>query len=209
MATIHVVLADDHPVVRAGIRTLLDRADDIHVVAEIDNGDGVLSLVEEHQPDVLILDIEMPGLSGLEVAQQLQKRQLSTRVLALSAHADIRYIDHILANGAFGYLVKEEAPHMIIAAVRGVAAGEQGWMSRQAAAEMSALLRRAENGTELTPREQEVLKLIAAGKSNQEIALKLHISESTVEKHLGSVYAKLGVGSRVEAAVYAIRNNLD
>ena len=209
MATIHVVLADDHPVVRAGIRTLLDRADDIHVVAEIDNGDGVLSLVEEHQPDVLILDIEMPGLSGLEVAQQLQKRQLSTRVLALSAHADIRYIDHILANGAFGYLVKEEAPQMIIAAVRGVAAGEQGWMSRQAAAEMSALLRRAENGTELTPREQEVLKLIAAGKSNQEIALKLHISESTVEKHLGSVYAKLGVGSRVEAAVYAIRNNLD
>ena len=209
MATIHVVLADDHPVVRAGIRTLLDRADDIHVVAEIDNGDGVLSLVEEHQPDVLILDIEMPGLSGLDVAQQLQKRQLPTRVLALSAHADIRYIDHILANGAFGYLVKEEAPHMIIAAVRGVAAGEQGWMSRQAAAEMSALLRRAENGTELTPREQEVLKLIAAGKSNQEIALKLHISESTVEKHLGSVYAKLGVGSRVEAAVYAIRNNLD
>ena len=209
MATIHVILADDHPVVRAGIRTLLDRADDIHVVAETDNGDGVLSLVEEHQPDVLILDIEMPGLSGLEVAQQLQKRQLSTRVLALSAHADIRYIDHILANGAFGYLVKEEAPHMIIAAVRGVAAGEQGWMSRQAAAEMSALLRRAENGTELTPREQEVLKLIAAGKSNQEIALKLHISESTVEKHLGSVYAKLGVGSRVEAAVYAIRNNLD
>ena len=209
MATIHVILADDHPVVRAGIRTLLDRADDIHVVAETDNGDGVLSLVEEHQPDVLILDIEMPGLSGLEVAQQLQKRQLPTRVLALSAHADIRYIDHILANGAFGYLVKEEAPHMIIAAVRGVAAGEQGWMSRQAAAEMSALLRRAENGTELTPREQEVLKLIAAGKSNQEIALKLHISESTVEKHLGSVYAKLGVGSRVEAAVYAIRNNLD
>ena len=209
MATIHVILADDHPVVRAGIRTLLDRADDIHVVAETDNGDGVLSLVEEHQPDVLILDIEMPGLSGLEVAQQLQKRQLSTRVLALSAHADIRYIDHILANGAFGYLVKEEAPQMIIAAVRGVAAGEQGWMSRQAAAEMSALLRRAENGTELTPREQEVLKLIAAGKSNQEIALKLHISESTVEKHLGSVYAKLGVGSRVEAAVYAIRNNLD
>ena len=79
MATIHVILADDHPVVRAGIRTLLDRADDIHVVAETDNGDGVLSLVEEHQPDVLILDIEMPGLSGLEVAQQLQKRQLSTR----------------------------------------------------------------------------------------------------------------------------------
>ena len=208
MATIHVILADDHPVVRAGIRTLLDRADDIHVVAETDNGDGVLSLVEEHQPDVLILDIEMPGLSGLEVAQQLQKRQLSTRVLALSAHADIRYIDHILANGAFGYLVKEEAPHMIIAAVRGVAAGEQGWMSRQAAAETSALLRRAENGTELTPREQEVLKLIAAGKSNQEIALKLHISESTVEKHLSSIYAKLGVSSRVEAAVYAIRNDL-
>ena len=208
MATIHVILADDHPVVRAGIRTLLDRADDIHVVAETDNGDGVLSLVEEHQPDVLILDIEMPGLSGLEVAQQLQKRQLSTRVLALSAHADIRYIDHILANGAFGYLVKEEAPHMIIAAVRGVAAGEQGWMSRQAAAEMSALLRRAENGTELTPREQEVLKLIAAGKSNQEIALALHISESTVEKHLSSIYAKLGVSSRVEAAVYAIRNDL-
>ena len=208
MATIHVILADDHPVVRAGIRTLLDRADDIHVVAETDNGDGVLSLVEEHQPDVLILDIEMPGLSGLEVAQQLQKRQLSTRVLALSAHADIRYIDHILANGAFGYLVKEEAPHMIIAAVRGVAAGEQGWMSRQAAAEMSAQLRRVENGTELTPREQGVLKLIAAGKSNQEIALALHISESTVEKHLSSIYAKLGVSSRVEAAVYAIRNDL-
>ena len=208
MGDIHVILVDDHPVVRAGIRTLLDRADDICVVAETDNGDGVLSLVEKHRPDVLILDIEMPGLSGVEVAQQLQTRQLPTRVLALSAHADIRYIDHILANGAFGYLVKEEAPQMIIAAVRGVAAGEQGWMSRQASAEMNARLSRSQSISELTPREQEVLALVAAGKSNQEIALALQISESTVEKHLSSVYTKLDVGSRVEAAVLAVRNRL-
>ena len=111
-------------------------------------------------------------------------------------------------GGAFGYLVKEEAPQMIIAAVRGVAAGEQGWMSRQASAEMNARLSRSQSISELTPREQEVLALVAAGKSNQEIALALQISESTVEKHLGSVYTKLDVGSRVEAAVLAVRNRL-
>lgn len=205
MTKIRVVLADDHPVVRAGIRTLLERAPDIEIVAEAEDGSRVLPLIEELAPDVLVLDIEMPQLSGVEVAQQIKIKDLPVRILALSAYADEHYIHKILLNGASGYLIKEEAPHMIIDAVRGVALGEEGWMSRRAAAQMGVHVRNNNKECELTPREKEVLCELAEGKTNQEIALSLKISESTVEKHVGALFGKLNVASRVEAAVQAVR----
>ncbi|MCB0142482.1 MAG: response regulator transcription factor [Caldilineaceae bacterium] len=200
-----MILADDHPVVRAGIRALLERAPDINIVAEAEDGAEVLSLVEKHKPHVLILDVKMPKLSGVEVAQQIKNTQLPVRILALSAYSDDHYINKILLMGASGYLTKEEAPHMIIDAVRGVALGEEGWMSRRAVATMSAMARNNHDKSELTPREKQVLALISDGKTNQEIALELHISESTVEKHIGALLSKLQVTSRVEAAVQAVR----
>lgn len=209
MAPIRVVLADDHPVVRTGIRNLLSRSSDIVVVGEASNGSEALRLVDELNPDVLLLDMEMPGIKGVEVAQRLHSSDASVRILALSAYDDKQYILELLESGAAGYLTKEEAPETIIDAIRGVSQGEQGWVSRRVAAQMSVWMREEEpDGNKLTNRELEVLKLVVEGKTNQGIGLTLGISEKTVEKYLEAVFAKLGVNSRVEAAVYAVREGL-
>jgi len=208
MSAIRVVLAEDHPVTRGGIRDLLEKAVDIQVVGEAADGTEALRLVEQLAPDVLLLDMEMPGLKGLEVAQRLQLAGAAVRILALSAHNDKQYIHGLLSSGAAGYLTKEEAPQTIVNAVRGVARGEQGWVSRPVAAQMAAWTQEAAQPQGLTEREREVLKRVVEGKTNHEIGLVLGISEKTVEKHLEGVYAKLGVASRVEAAVQAVREGL-
>jgi DNA-binding NarL/FixJ family response regulator len=205
MTPIRVLLADDHPVTRDGIRNLLEKAPGLVVVGEADNGIEALRLVEELAPDVLLLDMEMPGLKGIDVARQLQADGSTVRILALSAYDDKQYILELLASGASGYLVKEEAPEAIIEAVRGVAQGQQGWVSRRIAAQLMAWTREEPPKTNLTDREMGVVRLVAAGKTNQEIGLALGISDKTVEKHLEAVFAKLGVASRVEAAVWAVR----
>jgi len=206
MTKIRVVLADDHPVVRTGIGALLERDRDICIVAEATNGAEVLALVEEHKPDVLVLDIEMPELTGIEVARQMKEKKLPVRILALSAYADEHYVQKVLQSGVAGYLMKGEAPAMIVDAVRGVARGEEGWMSRHAVAQMNKWMHNGKKNDALTPREEQVLQLVAAGKTNQEIAHSLQISESTVEKHVGAMMTKMQVSSRVEAAVQAVRN---
>jgi DNA-binding NarL/FixJ family response regulator len=206
---IRVILADDHPVVRTGIRTLLQQADDIIVVAETGNGSEVFKLVEQLAPDVLLLDMEMPGLSGVEVAMRLKAQGAPVRVLALSAYDDEEYIRNLLLHGAAGYLTKEEAIEIIIDAVRGVARGEQGWFSRRAIAQLSALTRQESSpAKELSNRELDVLRLVTAGKTNLEIGHALGISDKTVEKHIGAVFSKLQVSSRVEAAVLAVQQGL-
>jgi DNA-binding NarL/FixJ family response regulator len=206
---IRVLLADDHPIVRRGIRSLLLTAPDIEVVAEAKSGQEALNLVNEMSPDVLLLDMEMPGMSGVDVAKQLKAARSAVRVLALSAYDDGQYVRNLLANGAAGYITKEEAPEMIIEAVRGVARGEEGWLSRRAMARMSAWTRDSElAGNELSSRELEVLRLVVAGKTNQEIGHILQISEKTVEKHVGAIFNKLDVSSRVEAAVQAVQRGL-
>jgi len=204
--TIRVVLADDHPVARSGVRGLLEKAVDIEVVGEASDGSEALRLVEEMSPDVLLLDMEMPGLKGLEVAQHLHTSGSPVRILALSAHSDKEYISGLLSNGAAGYLIKEEVPQTIVEAVRGVARGEEGWVSRQIAAQMASWTQQ-ETG-QLTNREMEVLRLVVKGQTNQEIGISLGISDKTVEKHLENVFIKLGVSSRVEAAVHAVREGL-
>jgi len=209
MTPIRVVLADDHPVVRTGIKNLLSRSADIEVVGEASSGDEALQLVETLTPDVLLLDMEMPGIKGVEVAQHIHKHGSTVRILALSAYDDKHYIHELLENGASGYLTKEEAPEIIIDAIRGVSQGEQGWVSRRVAAQMSVWMRDDEqDSSRLTKRELEVLKLVVDGKTNQGIGLALGISEKTVEKYLEAVFSKLGVSSRVEAAVYAVREGM-
>ena len=207
MSPTKVLLVDDHPIVRTGIRNLLERAAEINVVGEASDGYEALKLVDKLSPDVVLLDMEMPGMNGKEVAVQLKQAGSSVKILVLSAHDDRQYIQELLANGASGYLTKEEVPEAIIEAVRGVARGEQGWVSRKVAAKMTAWMNEDSPAKEkgLTPREVQVLKKVVAGKTNQEIGLDLGISEKTVEKHLEGVFSKLGVTSRVEAAVHALR----
>jgi DNA-binding NarL/FixJ family response regulator len=209
MATTRVVLADDHPVVRSGIRNLLEKAAGIEVVGEASGGEEALRLAESLLPDVLLLDMEMPDLKGVEVAQRLRASGSPVRILALSAYDDRQYILELLSNGASGYLVKEEVPETIIEAVRGVGRGEQGWVSRRVASQMADWIHTEEPGKMgLTARELDVLRLVVSGKTNQEIGITLGISEKTVEKHLEGVFSKLGVASRVEAAVVAVRKEL-
>jgi DNA-binding NarL/FixJ family response regulator len=209
MSSIRVLLADDHPVVRSGIRSLLEKEVDIEIVGEAANGRETLRLVEETNPDVLLLDMELPDVQGAQVAQQIQLLYPKIKILVLSAHNDSVYVRELLRLGASGYLMKDEAPEVIVEAVRGVAHGEKGWVSRRIAAQMSTWMQSDKpDEKKLTLREQEVLKRIVQGKTNQAIAMELKISEKTVEKYLSVIYTKLSVTSRVEAAVLAVREGL-
>jgi DNA-binding NarL/FixJ family response regulator len=205
MDKIRILLIDDHPIVRSGIRMLLEQVDDIAVVGEADRGTHAIDLVKRLKPDVLILDVEMPDKSGVEVAREICAAQLPVRILALSAHDDEQFILSLLSSGAVGYLTKEEALDTIVDAVRGVARGEEGWLSRRAAARMAAHTRKDHTDSiHLTEREEEVLRLLSRGWSNDHIAAELHLSERTVRFHLSNIYGKLEVSSRAEAIHWAL-----
>jgi len=199
--TIRVLLADDHPTLRLGLRVLLDQAPDVEVVGEAEDGEEALALIEALAPDVAVLDCQLPGMEGAEVAAEVRRRGLPTQVLALSAYDDDRYVQEMLEAGAVGYLLKEEAPETIVAAVRAAARGER-YFSPPVMAKVVAWVRGERPGG-LTEREVEVLKLVAEGLSNKEIAHKLRVKKRTVEFHVGNILRKLGVASRVEAAVWA------
>jgi DNA-binding NarL/FixJ family response regulator len=200
MPTVRVVIADDHPVVRSGIRDMLDGADGIEVVGEAECGPEALQQVEKHQPDVLLLDVEMPEMSGVEVAQTLQEQNSPVRLLALSSYEDQEYVQGLLEGGASGYLTKENAPELIIEAVRAVARGDVRWFVQPAPSDHSP--------SDLTQREIEILRLMAQGSSNTEIADELDISESTVRKHATHLYEKIQASSAREAIAWAWQNGI-
>lgn len=199
--TIRVLLADDHPTVRIGLRVLLEQAPDVAVVGEAEEGREALTLIEALRPDVAIVDCELPELEGTEVAQAIRRRNLPVRVLALSAYDDDRYVRGMLEAGAVGYLLKEEAPHTIVKAVRAAAGGE-GYFSPGVAGKVDAWTRGELPGG-LTRRELDVLRLVAQGYTNTRIAQELEIAERTVGFHVSNILEKLGVASRVEATVWA------
>jgi DNA-binding NarL/FixJ family response regulator len=208
-----VIMIDDHPIVRAGMRSVLELDDGIHVLAEGGSAVEALELVAEHQPDVLVLDINLPDQSGLEVVRQLQNRTTSTAVLALTAHDDPEMIFGLLESGATGYVLKDEALETLANAVSATAQGES-WLSPSVA---SQVVRRAvakkspqpeaptAEGETLTPREMEVLCLLAQGLDNTAIANQLSITKRTVQNHVSNIYGKLMVSSRTEAMLYAIK----
>jgi DNA-binding NarL/FixJ family response regulator len=199
--TTRVLLADDHPTLRLGLRVLLDQAPDVEVVGEAENGEEALALIESLMPDVAVLDCQLPGMEGTQVALEIQQRGLLVRVLALSSYDDDRYVRGMLEAGAVGYLLKEEAPETIVAAVRAAAQGE-GYFSPPVAAKVAAWVRGERPGG-LTEREVEVLQLVEEGLSNKEIAQTLSITVRTVDFHVSNILKKLEVTSRVEAAVWA------
>jgi DNA-binding NarL/FixJ family response regulator len=207
---IRVLIADDHGIVRSGLRMLIDRQPDMQVVAEADDGVAALESSQAHQPDVAVLDVSMPRMTGLQAAREIRSHVPGTRVLLLSMHDDERYFLEGLASGASGYVLKRAADTDLIGAVRTVAGGRT-FLSGDAQRElMDEWVEggRAEPDDPLTPRELEVVKLIAEAYTNRQIAETLKVSEKTVESHRANVLSKLEMRDRVELVRYAIRRGL-
>lgn len=203
---IRVFLADDHPPLRFGLRVLLEQSPDIRVVGESGDGKDALAQIELLRPDVAVLDCQLPTLDGVQLAAEIKQRAIPMRVLALSSYAEELYVRGMMEADAVGYLLKEEAPERIVEAVRAAARGE-GWFS----AKISKLIFEWTQGVRpygLNERDIVLLKQLASGKANKEIAVQLKISEKTVEKYLGDLFKKIGVSTRVEAAVKAVREKL-
>lgn len=201
---IHVLLVDDHPALRMGLKILLDRAPDIQVIAEASSGPEALTRLVHYQPTVMVLDCQLPEMDGIEVARAVQAQGLPTRILALSAYDDPGYVRGMVKAGAVGYLLKNEAPDAIVAAVR--AAEKESWFSPSIAKTLLTILREGESlPPPITEREHEVLEGLVQGWTNQQIGHALHISERTVGYHVVNLLNKLGVDNRTAAVVEAIR----
>ena len=207
-----MVIADDHPVYRQGLAKMLGRSG-IEVLGQAATGEAAIKLVEETAPDVVIMDLNMPGMSGVEATRVLTERSPATRVLVLSVSAEEADVTDAILAGAGGYVLKDDPFESVVSGIRTVAAG-QSLISPGVAGMLLAKLRdRHKVAPELPPvplsaREVEVLKLVAEGQSNQEIADALFIESSTVRHHVSSILMKLQVDNRVQAAVHAVRSRM-
>jgi DNA-binding NarL/FixJ family response regulator len=206
---IRVLIADDHGIVRSGLRMLIERQTDMSVVAEANDGVDALEQTQVEHPDVAVLDVSMPRMTGLQAAREIRAHSPDTRVLLLSMHDDERYFFEGLEAGAAGYVLKRAADTDLINALRTVAAG-RSFLSDDAQASLMREWQegRSELDSPLTPRELEVVKLIAEAFTNKQIAETLRVSEKTVESHRANVLAKLGMRDRVELVRYAIKRGL-
>ena len=208
---LHILIADDHGIVRSGIRMLIDRQDGMNVVAEAEDGIQAVELAQATKPDVAILDVSMPRMTGLQAAREIRARAPGTSVLLLSMHDDERYFFDAVDVGAAGYVLKRSADTDLIDAIQAVGRGEQfvsPVTERAVIKEWLAGDREDRLEDPLTPRELDVVKLIAEAHTNKQIAQALHVSEKTVESHRANVLSKLGMRDRVELVRYAIRRGL-
>jgi DNA-binding NarL/FixJ family response regulator len=206
--SISVLLADDHAVVRAGIRQFLEQASDIEVVAEADDGAMARDLIARYRPDVAVLDIQMPKMTGIEVTRWIRANQREVGVLVLTAYDDDPYVLAVLQAGANGYVLKTASPASILQAVRDVHEGKSVLDPAITGRFMAHIAGRATTGLptyeELTERELEVLTLASKGYTNKAIGVQLGISDRTVQGHLAKIYHKLDAGSRTEAVMKAV-----
>ena len=204
--TIRVLVVDDHAVVRAGLTRILDAEPDIEAVAEAPNGERAVFEAMEHQPDVVLMDVVMPGKSGIEATRAVLQAVPSTTVLVLSMQDDPRYVREAFEAGASGYVMKEAADDEVVDAVRAVASGQRylhpALGARLLEAESEERRRAAEDP--LSDREREILRLLALGHTNQEIAKMLYVSVRTAETHRAHIMQKLGLTSRAELVRYAL-----
>jgi len=202
---IRVLLVDDHQPVRAGLQSLLATVDDIQVVGEAADGDEAIGVASDTDPEVVLMDLCMPGMSGLETTRVLRERMPEVQVVILTSCDDQQVMLEAIDAGAVGYLLKDADPQDVVRGVRAAANGESPISGKVA----HALMTRSTSAADLlTPREREVLSLVAEGMSNRAIALRLDITEGTVKAHLTSVYQRIGVLDRAEAARWARRNGL-
>jgi DNA-binding NarL/FixJ family response regulator len=211
---IRVLIADDHALFREGIRRLLSASPEIETVGEAKSGEEAVRLVEDLAPDVVLLDIMMPGMSGIDVARVIHTTSPRTRVIILTVHATEEFLFEAIKAGAMGYLLKDASSDELLRAIRLVAQGE-GLLAPGLAAKVFKEFARVAASQELAPvvtlltdREAEILKHVTAGLANKEIARTLNISERTVKNHLTNIMEKLHVNSRTQAAVYALRSGL-
>ena len=209
-----VVLVDDHDLFRTGLVSLLSEQG-VHVIGEAANGDGALRLVRDLAPDVVVMDLNMPGITGVDATREISALAPRTRVVVLTISADDGDVVDAVMAGACGYLLKDSSIQQLVAGIRAAAAGES-LISPQIATKVLQLLRAQSAGgsqperirAELSDRELDVLKLIAIGKDNAEIAGELFISPKTVKNHISNILMKLQIDNRIQAAVYAVRTGI-
>jgi DNA-binding NarL/FixJ family response regulator len=212
MRKLRVVIADDQPMMRAGFKAVLEATGDIEVVAEAGTGEEAVRAAGEHEPDVVLMDIRMPGMDGIEATRRLPRQ----RVLILTTFGLDQYIIEALRAGASGFLLKDAPTQEVVAAVRAVAAGDavlSAAVTRQLLDQVArrlpaAVSRQPDELDALTEREQEVLRMLANGLSNAEIAEALVVSEATVKSHVSHILGKLGLRDRVQAVIYAYETRL-
>ncbi len=215
MNTINLILADDHAVVRAGTRQLLERQPDLHVVGEAADGEEAVRLAKELKPHVVVMDVRMPKMSGVEATRRIKQEVPEVAVLVLTAHDDDEYVFALLQAGANGYLLKTAEMEELVKAIRAVAAGQSAldpvvtgkvvaqFASGRSLPDVLANVKDEYEG--LTEREMEILRLVGKGLTNKDIGQQLYISDRTVQAHLSNIFSKLGVNSRTEAVMYAVR----
>lgn len=206
---VRILIADDHAIVRQGLKLLIDSQPDMKVIAEAASGDAVLEQAAAVKPDIVVMDISMPGINGLLATRMLKQRQPDTTIIALTRHEEKTYLEELLRAGASAYVLKQSAPTEFLRAVRAVAAGgiyldpaitaqvADGLLAPKARVELAA-------AAKVTERESEVLRLVAVGHSNVEIAAKLEISVKTVEVHKTNAMRKLGLNGRVDVIRYGV-----
>ena len=208
---IRILVADDHAVVRKGLQALIGTEMGMTIVGEAENGRDAVALARELEPDVLLLDLKMPFLGGVEVIRKIREAGLASRVLILTSFADDESVLPAIRAGALGYLLKDSSPHDLIAAIRTVGRGESS-LAPSIALKLVREVREPHHGEAaaetLTDRELDVLERMAHGLTNQEIAEELDIAERTVRNHVGHILDKLGLTNRTQAAVYALRQGI-
>jgi DNA-binding NarL/FixJ family response regulator len=213
MKKVRVLLVDDHAILREGIKALLEKQENIEVVAEAANGREAISKVAQFRPDVVVLDISMPLMDGLEATRQMKKESPDVKILVLTMHDDEEYFLQLLRAGASGYVTKRTVSRELVSAIEAVYRGESFFCPSMARSLLSNYLRLAKNTEhieqeELTPREREIVKLIAEGHTNQQIAGLLHRSVKTIESHRANILRKLGIHDSTGLVKYAVRKKL-
>lgn len=211
---ISVLIADDHPMLRQGLKQILELERDIVVVAQATDGNEAVRYAEEYKPDVILMDINMPGVNGLQAIDEIKQKKLSSKIIVLTIHEDREYLFKTLQMGAEGYVLKDAEPAVLVEAIRNVKAGQsyiQPNMTTELVKEFNRVTlhdREKREDNNLTSRELEVLELIAEGMINKEIAKQLYISEKTVKNHVSNIFKKLNVSDRTQAAIYAFKHNI-
>ena len=213
MRTISILIEDDHSVVRAGLRALLEHHGHFRVVAEAATGEEAIRLAKEHRPDIAVLDIRMPGVSGIEACRQIVDSVANCRVIMLTSYAEDELLMAAIQAGATGYVLKRIGDNELVQAVERVSRGE-GMLDPAMTASVFAEVRKANQAqhaaafSELTPQEMAVLAHVAHGMTNRQIAVKLYLGEGTVRNYVSSILSKIGASNRAEAAAYAVKHKI-